>query len=144
MRLEVKFRAHFASIRAQMVSVFIACSLIISVLIAAVCIRVIYTTMEQQATAALVDVTGKINMEIQIMVDDATRLLRWGDVSVVTDFFYAKDRRHKEASAIVAAFQSLRAGQMIGKSVQNVYLFDTDGYGYSEKAGLFHVQRDAR
>ena len=117
-------RKIFASLRSQMVTVFIVCSLLISVLISAFCIRIIYQTMEQKATSALMEVTGGIDSEMQIMLEEATRLLSWGDVDVVADFFYGEGARYDEAIKVVAAFKTLRDGKMIGKSVHNIYLLD--------------------
>lgn len=78
------------SIRTQMVIVFVVCSLIIASLIAAVSLHVLYSAMEKQAAAALSDVASRINTEMQSLIDEATRLLNWGNVSVVSDFFMAK------------------------------------------------------
>lgn len=33
---------------------------------------------------------------------------------------------------------------MIGQGVENVYLFDTDGYGYNERTGLFYLKENER
>jgi len=132
------------SIRTQMVIVFVVCSLIIASLIAAVSLHVLYSAMEKQAAAALSDVASRINTEMQSLIDEATRLLNWGNVSVVSDFFYGEGVRHRQASAVVAAFQDLRDSRMIGQGVENVYLFDTDGYGYNERTGLFYLKENER
>lgn len=137
-------RKVLASLRSQMITVFIICSLIITIIISAFCIRIIYQTMEQQATSALMKVTGEIDTEMQIMLEEATRLLSWGDVDVVADFFYGEGARYDEAIKIVAAFKALRDGQMIGKSVRNIFLLDTDGIGYNEKTGLFDISTSNR
>lgn len=73
-----------------MVIVFVVCSLIIASLIASVSLHVLYSAMEKQAAAALSDVASRINTEMQSLIDEATRLLNWGNVSVVSDFFMAK------------------------------------------------------
>lgn len=78
------------SIRTQMVIVFVVCSLIIASLIASVSLHVLYSAMEKQAAAALSDVASRINTEMQSLIDEATRLLNWGNVSVVSVFFMAK------------------------------------------------------
>jgi two-component system, sensor histidine kinase YesM len=78
------------------------------------------------------------------MINEGTSLLQWGDVDVVLNFLYGTGERHAQASELVAALVSLRTSKVAGDHVRNVYIFDTDGYGYNERTGLFRVEQDAR
>ena len=80
------------SIRTQMVIVFVVCSLIIASLIASVSLHVLYSAMEKQAAAALSDVASRINTEMQSLIEEATRLLNWGNVSRCFRFFLWRRR----------------------------------------------------
>lgn len=137
-------KRRFSSIRVQMVLVSVIGSLLIAILIATACISIIYNTMEQQAAATLMDVTGQINGEAQIMLDEGQRLLRWSDVQAVSDFLYGTGERRLESIAMVSAFQWLTDSKMIGASVNNIFLLDTDGYGFNQRTGLMRIEENAR
>jgi two-component system sensor histidine kinase YesM len=137
-------RKWLTGIRTQMVLLFIAFSLLVSLLIGAICLNIIHNTMEDQAVTATVNMTGKVNTETQIMIDEAKRLLQWGDVDVVLNFLYGAGTRHAAASNMVAAFNTLRTSKFVGDNVRNVYIFDTDGYAYNERTGLFLLEEEPR
>ena len=132
-------RKWLTGIRTQMVLLFIAFSVLISVLISAICLNIIHSTMEKQAVTATVNMIGQVNTETQILIDEAMRLLQWGDVDVVQNFLYGTGMRHAAASEMVAAFYNLRTSKFVGDNVRNVYIFDTDGYAYNERTGLFRL-----
>ncbi|MEA4927434.1 MAG: sensor histidine kinase [Candidatus Limiplasma sp.] len=137
-------RKWLTGIRTQMVLLFIAFSLLISVLISVICLNIIHSTMEDQAVTATVNMIGQVNTETQILIDEAMRLLQWGDVDVVQNFLYGTGMRHAAASEMVAAFNNLRTSKFVGDNVRNVYIFDTDGYAYNERTGLILLNREAR
>ena len=137
-------RKWLTGIRTQMVLLFIAFSVLVSILIAAICLNIIHSTMEDQAVTATVNMVGQVNTETQIMIDEAMRLLQWGDVNVALNFLYGTGTRHEAASAMVAAVSSLRTSKFIGDNVRNFYIFDTDGYAYNERTGLIQLSREAR
>lgn len=133
-----------AGIRTQMILLFIAFSILVSFLIAVICLNIIHSTMEEQAVIATVNMIGQINTETQNMIDEAMRILQWGDVDVVLNFLYGTGTRHKAASNMVAAFNTLRTSKFVSDNVRNVYIFDTDGYAYNERTGLFKLDQAAR
>ena len=133
---------HSLTIRIQMVVIFAVCSILLVVLMGVICFQVLHSTMQEQAFSTLTTAVKSVNDETKLLLEQATRLLNWGEIDTVTKFLYGNGRRHTQASAIVSAFQHLYDGKMIGSDVENIYIFDTDGYGYNYRTGLFHLSED--
>jgi len=137
----MKYR--LSSIRSQMILVFIIFSIVISAGIGLICFWTLYNSMYKQAVDASVNAVNQLNIETEVMIAKATKLLQWGDSIDVENFFYAQDRI-AETRQLIETVKNYRLSKIVDDTVNNIYLFDVDGTSYNERIGIYHNGNDLK
>ena len=125
-----------SSIRIQMILTFL-----IFTIMTVGTITVIYThymnkMMKREIITQTVETANQISMQAEILLDETTKLLKWGSSTDAYNFLNAEDSRYKETVQLINDMTLYRSSSLIDSSVRNVYLFDIDGTTFNEKIGI--------
>lgn len=127
-----------SSIRIQMILTFL-----IFTIMTVGTITVIYThymnkMMKREIITQTVETANQISMQAEILLDETTKLLKWGSSTDAYNFLNAEDSRYKETVQLINDMTLYRSSSLIDSSVRNVYLFDIDGTTFNEKIGIYN------
>ena len=131
----------FSSIRMQVITMFLLLTVLLVGIITQIYTAYYHKMMENEVIRQTMNTGEQISMQAEMLIDEANKILQWGNSTDAYNFLNAKGERYKETLQLINDISMYRKSMLIDKTVRNIYLFDIDGTTYNEKIGIYQREK---
>lgn len=131
----------FSSIQMQVITMFLLLTVLLVGIITQIYTAYYHKMMENEVIRQTMNTGEQISMQAEMLLDEANKILQWGNSTDAYNFLNAKGERYKETLQLINDISMYRTSMLIDKTVQNIYLFDIDGTTYNEKIGIYQREK---
>ena len=131
----------FSSIRMQVITMFLLLTVLLVGIITQIYTAYYHKMMENEVIRQTMNTGEQISMQAEMLIDEANKILQWGNSTDAYNFLNAKGERYKETLQLINDISMYRTSMLIDKTVRNIYLFDIDGTTYNEKIGIYQREK---
>lgn len=136
-----KLKLAVFSIRMQVIMMFILLTVLLVGIITQIYTGYYRRIMENEVIRQTINTGEQISTKTEMFLDEANKILQWGNSTDAYDFLNAEGTRREETLQLINDIKMYRTSMLIDKTVQNVYLFDIDGTTYNEKIGIYQREK---
>lgn len=136
-----KLKLAVFSIRMQVIMMFILLTVLLVGIITQIYTGYYRRIMENEVIRQTINTGEQISTKTEMFLDEANKILQWGNSTDAYDFLNAEGTRREETLQLINDIKMYRTSMLIDKTVQNVYLFDIDGTTYNEKIGIYQRKK---
>jgi len=133
---------NITSFRGKMISIFLVFSCILSITIGSVCYYMVYNKMLRNTIDYIYQLASQISRNTELMIDEASKVLQLGESDISFNFLYATDNRQEETLELIKLFKLYRDSYVLSKNIKNVYIIGADGVCFSERRGIYSIEKD--
>ncbi|MCI6173706.1 MAG: sensor histidine kinase [Clostridiales bacterium] len=142
--MKTERKAQFVSIRFQMVILFFLFTAGLAVTMGAVSFRYISRSEKKLAIERAVMKSEQIGSKARSLLDEANVIFAWSKGVDVGRFLRAGEDRYNETMQLIQDLSGYRDSGMLGRNVDNIYIFDLNGLGFDERKGIYPTARYAK
>lgn len=136
-----KLKLAVFSIRMQVIMMFILLTVLLVGIITQIYTGYYRRIMENEVIRQTINTGEQISTKTEMFLDEANKILQWGNSTDAYDFLNAEGTRREETLQLINDIKMYRTSMLIDKTVQNVYLFDIDGTTYNEKIEIYQREK---
>ena len=121
-----KLKLAVFSIRMQVIMMFILLTVLLVGIITQIYTGYYRRIMENEVIRQTINTGEQISTKTEMFLDEANKILQWGNSTDAYDFLNAEGTRREETLQLINDIKMYRTSMLIDKTVQNVYLFDIE------------------
>jgi two-component system sensor histidine kinase YesM len=102
----------------------------------------VYNKMLSNTIDYVQQLSSQISRNTELMIDEASKVLQLGNSDISFNFLYATDDRQEETMELIKLFKLYRDSYVLSKDIKNVYIMGSDAMGFSERHGIYNIDKD--